>query len=142
MWGIATRQEPYAIVKGEPGVREFIDTAAGALPFGVGPGARNALELGDPEELKALRRAAGKITVGMAHAESGAGVSEGEMAEYKGRLPITGATSFKKASAEMWREQRQKYRNLVGQYGQEAVDDMLKSRGLNPADYAAGNGVH
>lgn len=123
------------LVQGEPGVREFIDTAAGSLPFGMGEGAQQALQLNDPEELKALRRAAEKITSGMAHAESGAGISDKELQRYANRLPITGASSFKNGSAELFREQRQQYRNLVGQYGKAAVDEMLRKRGIDPSLY-------
>jgi hypothetical protein len=37
----------------------------------------------------------------------------------------------------MFREQKQKYNNLVGQYGKEAVDEMLRKRGIDPSAYGS-----
>jgi hypothetical protein len=116
-------------------VPNLIDATAGAIPFGIGKGLRTYAQDQQPEDVKALRRAADKITSGMAHAESGAGVSEDEMARYAARLPITNEETLKTASAELFREQRQQYRNLVGEYGQAAVDEMLRKRGIDPSVY-------
>lgn len=86
-------------------------------------------------DTKALRRAAGKIAMGLAHAESGAGVNEGEMRNYTDRLDSTSVGGFARSTPEVFREQRQKYRNLVGQYGKDAVDEMLRKRGVDPESY-------
>jgi hypothetical protein len=118
-------------------MRQYIDNAAGSLPFGMGKGLKESLATNDPEDLKALRRAVGKITAGMAHAESGAGVAEDEMVRYEKRMPLDGAEGFERGSAEMFREQKQKYNNLVGQYGKEAVDEMLRKRGIDPSAYGS-----
>lgn len=123
------------VVKGEPGVRQGIDALAGSIPFGIGKGLKEFGEQNDPENLKSIRRSVTKITAGLAHAESGAGVNEDEMKRYESRMPLSSATSFKTGSAELFREQKQKYKNLVGQYGKATVDAMLQQRGVDPAAY-------
>jgi hypothetical protein len=135
--GNVIKKDDDSIVQGTPGMRQYIDNAAGSLPFGMGKGLKESLATNDPEDLKALRRAVGKITAGMAHAESGAGVAEDEMVRYEKRMPLDGAEGFERGSAEMFREQKQKYNNLVGQYGKEAVDEMLRKRGIDPSAYGS-----
>lgn len=120
-----------------PKSQAFADAALRSLPWKAGDKMANFAGASDPQRVQALRRAAEKITTGMAHAESGAGINEGELDAAKSRLPITNADSLKKASAELWRERKQKYNNLKGQYGKDVIDEMLRKRGIDPASLGA-----
>jgi hypothetical protein len=107
---------------------------AEALPWKAGENAAQALRRNLPDDHKAVRRSAEKITDGIMRAASGAGVSIPEMEAYRSRMPTnSGTETFMRSSAEMRREMQQKYKNLVGQYGKASVDAMLKSKGFDAA---------
>jgi hypothetical protein len=116
---------------------QLVEAVGGAIPWGIGDDLKNYAQSQQGEDLKSLRRSVDKITAGMAKANSGAGVSDKEYARYAARLPITGAESLRKASAELFREQRQEYRNAVGQYGKDRIDEMLEKRGIDPSIYGS-----
>jgi hypothetical protein len=118
-------------------VTQLVEAVGGAVPMGIGDELKNYAQSQQSEELKSLRRSVDKITAGMAKANSGAGVSDKEYARYAARLPITGEESLRKASAELFREQRQEYRNMVGQYGREVADEALRKRGIDPSIYGS-----
>lgn len=116
---------------------QLVEAVGGAIPWGIGDDLKNYAQSQQGEELKSLRRSVDKITSGMAKANSGAGVSDKEYARYAARLPITGSESLRSASAELFREQRQEYRNMVGQYGKENIDAALRKRGIDPSIYGS-----
>lgn len=115
------------LASGAAGVAEM-------LPWKAGEGAASALRRTLPDDHKATKRNAEKITDGIMRAASGAGVSIPEMEAYRSRMPInSGTETFMRSSAEMRREMQQKYKNLVGQYGKAATDEYLRSKGVDVA---------
>lgn len=126
------------VVKGSYGVPEAIEDTAGAIPFGIGKELKKTIRGTEPEALKTVRRATEKITTGMAHAQSGAQTTDAELQRYQDRLPLTDSQTFKTSSAELHRELRQNYQNLVGQYGKEYVDEMMHGRGIDTTQWNPG----
>jgi hypothetical protein len=114
------------------GAANMASGVAKALPWRAGDSASAALDRTLPDDHKAVKRAAQKITDGVMRAESGAGVNVAEMEDYRSRLPTNGGTeTFMRSSAEMRRELTQKYKNLVGQYGKAAADEYLRAKGVD-----------
>lgn len=109
--------------------------AAHALPFGIDKGASEFMQKIAPEEVKQIDRIRDKIVFGQAKAEGAGALGDAERESYRSRLPTDNPLSIQRASSEMWRARRQQYENLKAQYGQELVDQMLRERGLQPADF-------
>jgi len=103
-----------------------------ALPWGMDKGAGELVSKLAPEDVKTLERARDKIVFGKAQAQGQGALAGPDVERYRKLLPTDSPLSLQRASAEMWRDQRQQYQNLVGQYGKEAVDAMLRARGIDP----------
>lgn len=114
------------------GLASGLAGVAEMAPWKAGEGTAAALRRTLPDDHKAVRRAAEKITDGIMRAASGAGTNVAEMEQYRNRLPVNAGTeTFMRASREMLSEARQKYKNLVGQFGKKAVDEMLHGKDLD-----------
>ena len=109
-----------------------------ALPFGINKGAGELLEKLQPEDSKALDRARDKIVFGKAQAQGQGALAGPDVERYRKLLPTDSPLSLQRASSEMWRERRQQYNNLVGQYGKAQVDEWLRSRNVDPAELSGG----
>lgn len=109
---------------------------ANALPWGMNKGTGELVEKLAPEDSKALNRARDKIVFGQAKAEGAGALGDAEREGYRQRIPTDSPLSVQRASAQIWRSRKQQYDNLVGQYGQEVVDEMLRKRGIDPRTVA------
>lgn len=109
---------------------------ANALPWGMNKGTGELVEKLAPEDSKALNRARDKIVFGQAKAEGAGALGDAEREGYRQRIPTDSPLSVQRASAQIWRSRKQQYDNLVGQYGQEVVDEMLRKRGIDPKTVA------
>lgn len=103
-----------------------------ALPFGMDKGAGEMMAKLAPEDSKALDRARDKIVFGMAKSEGQGALAESDQALFRSRIPTDSPLSVQRSSAQVWRARQQQYNNLVGQYGKQAVDEMLRQRGIDP----------
>lgn len=103
-----------------------------SLPFGMSKGAGELMTKLSPEEVKTLERARDKIVFGQAKAEGAGALGDTERESYRQRIPTDSSLSVQRASAQVWRARKQQYNNLVGQYGKETVDAMLRERGIDP----------
>jgi hypothetical protein len=124
--------------KATPGIgQQAYETLSGLVPGKPGETLKRQAEAAADPDTRSLRRAASKIAMGLAHAESGAGVNEGEAQRYLDMLDTSSTGGFSRSSPEVFREQRQKYRNLVREYGKETIDDMLRKSGKDPSLFGA-----
>lgn len=111
--------------------------AAKMLPLGMDKGATQFVETVQGEDIKALERVRDRIVFGQAKAEGAGALGDSERESYRSRIPTNSVLSVQKASTEALAQQRQNYKNLVGEYGKAAVDEMLRKRGRDPAAYGS-----
>jgi hypothetical protein len=124
-----------ALDKSIPGaVQQVAGHAANMLPWGASKGASAIVGQMRDEEAKKLERIRDTIVFGQAKADGQGALSEGDREVYRMKIPIDSPLSLMAASTEQWRARRQKYKNLVGQYGKGVVDAEMRSRGGNPLD--------
>lgn len=121
-------------IRSVPG--QVVQSFSNALPWGIGKGAGELVQKLQPEDSKALDRARDKIVFGQAKAEGAGALGDAERESYRQRIPTDSPLSVQRASAQIWRARKQQYDNLVGQYGQAVVDEMLRERGIDPATVA------
>lgn len=121
-----------ASIRSVPG--QVAQSFSNALPWGMNKGAGELVQKMQPEDSKALDRARDKIVFGQAKAEGAGALGDAERDSYRQRIPTDSPLSVQRASAQIWRARRQQYDNLVGEYGKDAVDEMLRARGIDPKE--------
>lgn len=117
------------------------NTATGilrALPWKAGEGAADMVEQGAPTQAaKTLKRISDKIVFGKAKADGQGALSGPDLPRYRAMLPTNDSQALLTASEELYRERRQKWRNLVAVLGEQRAIEEMKKRHIDPAELDA-----